>query len=234
MVVAGFTAYALQGDYAYFGTLSGQTDLRAAWLAAPVIGLISGVAGGVFSRLLAYVIGPGSNPVARWRQGRPVFFAFLCGLVAVGAALISGGVTFGAGYHEARALLHGDEGGGLNLAVWKFVASLAAAVSGAPGGIFAPSLATGAGIGSALSESFLAFAGRDAVVLGMAGYLSGVVQAPLTSAVILMEMTRDPGLVAPLMLTSLLARWVSGLIMPQPIYHVLADSWRLTPTHKTP
>ncbi|MBC7167210.1 chloride channel protein, partial [Phenylobacterium sp.] len=87
---------------------------------------------------------------------------------------------------------------------------------------------------SALSESFLAFAGRDAVVLGMAGYLSGVVQAPLTSAVILMEMTRDPGLVAPLMLTSLLARWVSGLIMPQPIYHVLADSWRLTPTHKTP
>ena len=34
------------------------------------------------------------------------------------------------------------------------------------------------------------------------------------------------------MLTSLLARWVSGLIMPQPIYHVLADSWRLTPTHR--
>lgn len=232
VVVAGFTAYALQGDYAYFGTLSGQTDLRAAWLAAPVIGVITGLAGGAFSRLLAYVIGPGSNPLARWRQGRPVFFAFLCGLVAVGAALISGGVTFGAGYLEARALLHGDDGGGLNLAVWKFVASLAAAVSGAPGGIFAPSLATGAGIGSALSESFLAFAGRDAVVLGMAGYLSGVVQAPLTSAVILMEMTRDPGLVAPLMLTSLLARWVSGVIMPTPIYHVLADSWRLTPAHK--
>ena len=35
-------------------------------------------------------------------------------------------------------------------------------------------------------------AGRDAVVLGMAAYLSGVVQAPLTSAVILMGMTRDP------------------------------------------
>ena len=183
VVVAGFTAYALQGDYAYFGTLSGQTDLRAAWLAAPVIGLISGVAGGVFSRLLAYVIGPGSNPVARWRQGRPVFFAFLCGLVAGGAALISGGVTFGAGYHEARALLHGDEGGGLNLAVWKFVASLAAAVSGAPGGIFAPSLATGAGIGSALSESFLAFAGRDAVVLRLAG-LYGEGRAPLKADVL--------------------------------------------------
>lgn len=229
VVVAGFTAYALQGDYAYFGALGRDSDLRAAWLAAPVLGVIGGLTGGLFSRTLAWVIGPRDNPLTRWRRARPVLFAFLCGLAAAGAALASGGVTFGAGYLEARALLHDDAGGGLNLASWKFVATLAAAVSGAPGGIFAPSLAIGAGMGSALSETYLAFAGREAVVLGMAGYLSGVVQAPLTSAVILMEMTRDPGLVAPLMLTSLLARWVSALIMPTPIYHVLAEVWRLTP-----
>jgi H+/Cl- antiporter ClcA len=63
----------------------------------------------------------------------------------------------------------------------------------------------------------------------MAGYLSGVVQAPLTSAVILMEMTRDPGLVGPLMLTTLVARWSSSLIMREPIYHYLSGNWRLTP-----
>jgi H+/Cl- antiporter ClcA len=74
-----------------------------------------------------------------------------------------------------------------------------------------------------------ALAGRDAVVLGMASYLSGVVQAPLTSAVILMEMTRDPGLVGPLMLAALIARWASGLVMPHSLYHVLSLSWRLTP-----
>ena len=65
----------------------------------------------------------------------------------------------------------------------------------------------------------------------MTSYLSGVVQAPLTSAVILMEMTRDPGLVGPLLLAALLARWASSWIMPEPIYHVLSASWRLTPTH---
>jgi H+/Cl- antiporter ClcA len=59
----------------------------------------------------------------------------------------------------------------------------------------------------------------------MTSYLSGVVQAPLTSAVILMEMTRDPSLVGPLMLAALVARWSSGLIMPKPIYHVLAANW---------
>jgi len=72
-----------------------------------------------------------------------------------------------------------------------------------------------------------AMAGRDAVVLGMASYLSGVVQAPLTSAVILMEMTRDPGLVGPLMLAALVARWASSWVMPEPIYHLLSESWRL-------
>jgi H+/Cl- antiporter ClcA len=44
-----------------------------------------------------------------------------------------------------------------------------------------------------------------------------------------MEMTRQPGLVGPLLLAALLARWVSGLIMPEPIYHCLAANWRLTP-----
>jgi H+/Cl- antiporter ClcA len=63
------------------------------------------------------------------------------------------------------------------------------------------------------------------VVLGMTSYLSGVVQAPLTSAVILMEMTREPGLVGPLLLAALAGRWASGLIMPEPIYHVLARNW---------
>jgi H+/Cl- antiporter ClcA len=159
-----------------------------------------------------------------------VAFAFLCGLVAAAAALLSGGLTFGAGYQEAKSLLQDHPGRGLSLAAAKFVASLAASASGAPGGIFAPSLATGAGIGAAFARSgLIGFAGRDAVVLGMASYLSGVVQAPLTSAVILMEMTRAPGLVGPLMLAALLARWVSGLVMPEPIYHVLAQGWRRPP-----
>lgn len=65
-------------------------------------------------------------------------------------------------------------------------------------------------------------------------YLSGVAQAPLTSAVILMEMTRDPGLVGPLMLAALLARWASGLVCPEPIYHLLARNWRLDTVRSEP
>jgi H+/Cl- antiporter ClcA len=226
VVVAGLASYALQGDYAYFGVLGRTTSLGSAWLAAPLIGGVAGFCGGLFSRALVYVIGPHDNPIARWRRAHLVTFAFGCGLVAMAAAVLSGGLTFGAGYNEAKSLLQDHPGRGFSLAISKFIASLAASASGTPGGIFAPSLATGAGIGAAFARSGLAFAGRDCVVLGMASYLSGVVQAPLTSAVILMEMTRDPSLVGPLLLAALIARWTSGLIMPEPIYHVLALNWR--------
>jgi H+/Cl- antiporter ClcA len=228
VVISGFTSWALQGDYAYFGVLGSSPALGGAWLAAPVIGLVGGLFGGTFSRLLGDVMGPEQHPLARMRRSRPIAFATGLGFLAAAFAVASGGWTFGAGYDQAKALLSGQPGQGVGFAICKFAASLAAAAAGLPGGIFAPSLATGAGLGAAVAHFGLGVASRDAVVLGMAGYLSGVVQAPLTSAVILMEMTRDPGLVGPLMLTSLLGRWVSGTISPEPIYHRLAKNWRLT------
>lgn len=229
VVVAGFTSWAVHGDYAYFGVLGASQNLGAAWLWAPAIGAAGGLLGGVFSLVLGAITGPGDHPLARLKRLRPVSFAVGCGVIAALFAVASGGLTFGAGYDEAKSLLADHPGRGLGFAVCKFGASLAAAVAGLPGGIFAPSLATGAGLGAAFARLGLGVAGRDAVVLGMAGYLSGVVQAPLTSAVILMEMTRDPGLVAPLMLAALIGRGVSGLISPEPIYHLLAKNWRLAP-----
>jgi H+/Cl- antiporter ClcA len=225
VVVAGFTSYAVQGDYAYFGVMAGDPALAASWISAPLIGACGGILGGLFSGGLALVLGPPTNPVARWRMARPVLFAVLCGAAAAAVAAISGGQTYGAGYAEAKDILAHGSSGGLSFAVAKLLANFAAAVSGTPGGIFSPSLATGAGLGAAFVHFGLIHSGRNAVVLGMAAYLSGVVQAPLTSAVILMEMTREPSLVGPLMLAALTARWSSSLLMPRPIYHVLSASW---------
>jgi H+/Cl- antiporter ClcA len=226
VVAAGAASYALAGNYAYFGELRGTPAWGSAWLTAPVLGVICGLTGGAFSHALASITGPRPGRIGRWRAQRPVVFAGLCGAVAALAAVASRGLTYGTGYAETASLLAGHPGRGLTLASFKWLANLAASASGAPGGIFAPALATGAGIGAALAHVLSVVSGRDAIVLGMAAYLSGVVQAPLTSAIILMEMTRDPGLVGPLMLATLIARAVSNQIMPEPIYHVLAGSWR--------
>jgi len=229
VVAAGAAAYALAGNYAYFGQMAGSRAQWSAWMTAPVVGLVCGLAGGGFSRALASVIGPVKGPVGRWRLSRPILFAALCGLATSAMAFASHGLSYGTGYAEASSLLEGHPVRGLTLALSKWASNLAAAASGAPGGIFSPSLATGAGIGAFLSHLIPFAGGRDTIVLGMAGYLSGVVQAPLTSAIILMEMTRDPGLVGPLMLTSLIARLVSGWISDQPIYHLLSRTWLRPP-----
>lgn len=225
VVAAGVAAYALDGNYAYFGEMRGSTALASAWIAAPILGLVCGAFGGLFSRILASIIGPSPGRLGRWKAARPMVFAFACGLVAAAAAVLSRGLTYGAGYQETASMLAGHPGHGAPLAGFEFIASLAAASSGAPGGIFSPSLATGAGVGALLSHMLPYFSGRDTIVLGMAAYLSGVVAAPLTSAIILMEMTRDPGLVGPLMLATLIAREVSRLVMPEPIYHALSHTW---------
>jgi H+/Cl- antiporter ClcA len=56
----------------------------------------------------------------------------------------------------------------------------------------------------------------------MAGYLAGVVQAPLTSAVIVSEMTADHALIFPIMVAALIATAVSRLVSGEGVYHALA------------
>jgi H+/Cl- antiporter ClcA len=229
VVAAGAASYALAGNYSYFGEIRGSRALLSAWMSAPIIGIAGGVAGGLFSRALASVLGPQKGPVGRFRLARPITFALICGLATSAVAFASRGLSYGTGYAEASSLLAGRPVRAVTLGLSKWIANLAAAATGAPGGIFSPSLATGAGIGGAIGQIIPFAASRDSVVLGMAGYLSGVVQAPLTSAVILMEMTRDPGLVGPLMACSLIARLVSGRIMREPVYHALSMTWRRRP-----
>ena len=56
----------------------------------------------------------------------------------------------------------------------------------------------------------------------MAAYFSGVVQAPLTAAVIVTEMTNDQGLVVPVLLAALLGHAASSMLMKEGVYHALA------------
>jgi H+/Cl- antiporter ClcA len=102
------------------------------------------------------------------------------------------------------------------------VATLLSAISGIPGGIFSPSLAVGAGLGYDLSGLMPGVPIDTLAILCMASYLAGVVQAPLTSAVIVSEMTADHSLILPVMICALGASFVSRLICREGIYQLLA------------
>lgn len=223
VIAAGITSLSLQGDYTYFGTTRAVLGTSwEGWLAVPVLGVAGGLLGGGFSRVLVLFANGLPGPVGAAFKRRPVAFAAGCGLVAAACGLLSGGAAFGTGYAQARALVQGQGTLPDSFGVLKLVATLASSVSGIPGGIFAPSLAVGAGLGADVAALLPGAPAQALVVLGMVAYFSGVVQAPITAFVIVTEMTNDHALVVPLMLASLIGFAASRLVCPEGVYHALA------------
>ena len=143
-----------------------------------------------------------------------------CGLGVAVIGLLSGGLTFGTGYEQARGAIEGAPLPWL-FSVENLPAGLLSMISGIPGGIFAPSLAVGAGLGSSLGLLFGSNIGL-AAVLGMAGYFAGVVQAPMTAFVIILEMTGNHDNVIALMFASMLGYGTARIISREPLYHALS------------
>ena len=226
VMIAGLVSLGLSGDYVYFGTIDGALPLRAMLVISPIAGVLGGVMGGLFARSLIVMTRPGP-PWLMLIKSRPVMFATFCGLVVAITGWATQGLTWGTGYDTTRQLLTGHSLS-MMFGPAKFIASLATALSGAPGGIFAPSLAVGAGLGQMISGFFPSSAAGAVVLLGMTGYFTGVVRAPMTAVIIMMEMTADRTMILPLFATALIADAVSAMICRHKLYHALSNPFRST------
>ncbi|WP_294198496.1 chloride channel protein [uncultured Sphingomonas sp.] len=229
IVIAGMIAQSVQGDYLYFGLVGAHMPIGSGLVVAGVAGVIGGLSGGAFARVMLALSGT-AHPLAAWSKRRPVLFAAGCGVI-VAALGCSTGLTWGTGYSAARAMI-----GGVDAPLWfgpaKMLATLATAVAGLPGGIFAPSLAVGAGIGNLLRPIFSGSPASAVVILGMVGYFAGVVRAPLTAVIILAETTGSRGLMLPMFATAFVADGASQLVCREKLYHGLARTFAMTPRDK--
>ncbi len=222
VIISGIATLSLVGNYAYFGTTAAEFDLGTAWLAVVLCGVAGGALGGGFSELLVRFSSGVPGRFGRVFGRRPLLFAALCGLVIAGTGLASHGATYGTGYAQARSLVEGRAELPWLFFLLKLLATSASYLSGIPGGIFAPSLAVGAGLGHALTALIPSSPAGALVLLGMVGYFSGVVQAPITATVIVLEMTENQRMTIPLMATAMLAFGVSRLVCRRPLYGALA------------
>ena len=225
VIAAGLTSLALAGNYAYFGSSAMSLVRGADWLAVPLCGVVGGLAGGLFSRAVIAMARGFKNPLGHAIKGHPLWFAFACGLAVAICGLISGDTIYGTGYVQVKEAL--DHGTPLprDFGVLKLLATTFAAISGIPGGIFSPSLAVGAGIGSNIAALFHDAPLGAVMLLGMVSYFAGVVQAPITAFVIVTEMTDNHGMVVPLMAAALIAHFASRMICEEGIYHALAKGF---------
>ena len=114
------------------------------------------------------------------------------------------------------------------LLVLKLFAVAISYASGNAGGIFGPSLFMGAmlgGIVGTVAQHFLpGYVGSPGAyaLVGMGTAFAGIIRAPMTSVVMIFEITRDYAVIVPLMISNLVSFFISARFQKQPIYEVLA------------
>lgn len=220
IVFAAITAKALTGEYTYFGRLAEPPGIPLA--AVLLIGTLGGVLGAAFSTGLI----EGGKFFGRLRQARPWAVPAVMALALLAVARISAADVLGPGNEAAQVLVRGDFGSwAWGYPVEKAFATLFTFWSGIAGGIFAPCLAIGAAIGGDVARAMAAPVASCALI-GMAAFLSGTIQAPITSFVIIFEMTGHHQMLLPVMLAALLGFMIARLTGAEHLYQALCVNYK--------
>lgn len=225
VVFAGLFLISMEGNNPYFPRLPHQGDVPNSLLWILICGLICGISGGVFARVLSkgliYYL---PTSLRQFAHNHPLTIAFFCGLVLAGLGSYYQGNTYGTGYALVAHSLEGDASTNFgSLATGKWLATVFSYWSQVPGGIFTPCLSIGAIIGqSVVAITHTNIPPDFLVLMCMCAFLAAATQAPLTASVIVMEMTSTQNLIFWLMLCAILASLISRQFSPKPFYHFMA------------
>ncbi|MEO7096981.1 MAG: chloride channel protein [Polyangiales bacterium] len=170
----------------------------------------------------------GANRLPIWM--RPAIGGLATGILGACVMLVVhvGGIT-GGGYEGLAGALSGKFTVEvlLVLGAAKLVATVLSYASGGAGGIFAPSLFIGAMLGGAFGVIDVEVLGHSHssvgafALVGMGAVFAGVIRAPITSVLIILEMTAGYGLTLPLMISNMAAYGLARRLRPVPIYDAL-------------
>jgi CIC family chloride channel protein len=185
-----------------------MSSMQELWLFA-LMGVLMGVIGIVMIRVLFRLEDLFDHlplkPVAIWS---PVIGALCLGIIGYFYPQV-----FGTGYDTIRDMLNDRLGVGklLGVSIAKFLALVLSLGSGTTGGVFAPSLIVGGGVGAAYASAwrhfFPWFVSDPAfyALVAMAAVFAGIARAPFTSIVFLFELSRNPNALLPLIVCCMIA-----------------------------
>jgi len=190
-----------------------------------VLGIAGGFLSVAFTKLLLAIRKRFLLLPKRTRWWHPVVGGLLVGVMGwfVPEAL-------GVGYKYVGQALDGSMALKLMmlLVVLKLFAITTSYASGNAGGIFGPSLFLGSMLGGVVGTvahhwlpTYTAAPGAYALV-GMGALFAGIVRAPMTSVLMIFEMTRDYAVIVPLMIANLTSLFISTRLQKEPIYEALA------------
>ena len=190
---------------------------------------VLGVAGGLVSVAFTQLLLVMRGRFLRFSQ-KTVWFQPVAGGLLVGCLGWFVPQVLGVGYGYVGYALNGNMAVKLMalLIVLKLVTVTTSYASGNAGGIFGPALFIGAMLGGCvgtlahhLFPAYTATPGAYALV-GMGAAFAGIVRAPMTSVVMIFEMTQDYAVIVPLMIANLVSLFIASRLQKQPIYEALA------------
>lgn len=229
VVLASATAWMVLrvflGDHPLFKVPQYQLVNPAEFAVYAVLGVAGGVVSAVFTKLLLGIR-------ARFLRFplKTVWFQPLAGGLVVGLMGWFVPQVLGVGYGYVGEALNGRMAFQMMalLVILKLVAVTTSYASGNAGGIFGPSLFIGAMLGGTvgtaahqLFPNYTATPGAYALV-GMGAVFAGVVRAPMTSVLMIFEMTQDYAVIVPLMIANLVSLFIASRLQHEPIYEALA------------
>ena len=201
-----------------------------------LLGLICGLMSYYFTQINGRI-------AARFARIRGMYRKWIVGGLLIGTLIFLFPPLYGEGYESLVDLMHGNVDALFNNSLFfryrsiswvvmlyllatlflKVVAMSATNGAGGVGGSFAPSLFVGAFTGATMVYMLNALLGLELPIIpftlvGMAGVMSGVMKAPLTSIFLIAELTSGYALFVPLMLVSALSFAVGYYLEPYSIY----------------
>jgi len=229
VVVASVTSWgvlrALLGNSPLFNVPQYELVHPLEFLAYAVLGVAGGLVSALFTKLLL-----GMRAWFLRLPKKTVPFQPVVGGLVVGLLGWIVPQVLGVGYGFVGDALNGKMAVELMLVLvfLKLIAVTTSYASGNAGGIFGPALFIGAMLGGSLGTfahqwfpRYTANSGAYALV-GMGTAFAGIVRAPMTSVLMIFEMTRDYAVIAPLMISNLISLFICSRLEPTPTYESLA------------
>ena len=229
VVLASATAWMVLrvflGDHPLFKVPQYQLIHPAEFAVYAVLGVAGGVVSATFTKMLLGIR-------ARFLRFplNTVWLQPLAGGLVVGVMGWFVPQALGVGYGFVGEALNGKMALQMMalLVVLKLVAVTSSYASGNAGGIFGPSLFIGAMLGGTVGTvahqwfpAHTATPGAYALV-GMGAVFAGIVRAPMTSVLMIFEMTQDYAVIVPLMIANLVSLYIASRLQHEPIYEALA------------
>ena len=209
VLVAGFFAQLILGPYLYLG-LPKVDSLQlhdAGYLI--LTALVAGLVVSIFSQTLKVIVIYRSQVESKKIK---LLIAGFCGFAVAALALFINLSVLGSGKEVLSDLLFNGKVSDFTQMASRFFGSALTYAAGGAGGIFAPTLSLGAATASFIQSLFENQLGTIGVLAGMTAGLSALTQSPLTSFVLILEMTDRHSAIFPLMIAALIGQGVSKFV----------------------